>query len=331
MWFQALLAPASRPQARSGLFRSGILEIQVIMLHRRQFMKTALVVTAAALAGRQSAHLNGSTTSGAETYSVRRGDTLSGIAQQFRMTTSELRSLNGIKGDRILIGQKLIVSPASSSKQTYTVKNGDTLGRIAQQHHTTVLAIRNENGLVGDRIYPGQTLLISGVSVREPSTRYVGQVIRATRALTTPRRPWRYIVAHHSGVHRGNAASYDNFHRRQRRMANGLAYHFVIGNGRDSGDGEIEIGNRWIQQLQGGHVSTHQVNEVGIGICLVGNFEDLAPSSAQIGALTELVLYLKNDLLGGRPQFMVHREVDGNRTLCPGKHFPTSRMHRIFG
>jgi N-acetyl-anhydromuramyl-L-alanine amidase AmpD len=113
-------------------------------------------------------------------------------------------------------------------------------------------------------------------------------------------------------------------------MANGLAYHFVIGNGRDSGDGEIEIGNRWVNQLQGGHVSTHQVNELGIGICLVGNFEELAPSTAQISALTELVLYLKNTLHGGRPQFMVHREVDGNRTLCPGRHFPTARMHRIF-
>jgi hypothetical protein len=42
----------------------------------------------------------------------------------------------------------------------------------------------------------------------------------------------------YSAIKDGNAASYDRAHRR-RGMENGLAYHFVIGNGVDSGDGEI--------------------------------------------------------------------------------------------
>ena len=56
-------------------------------------------------------------------------------------------------------------------------------------------------------------------------------------------------------------------------MQNGLAYHFVIGNGTDTQDGQIEMGSRWLKQLQGGHVKNHYINEVGIGICLVGNFK----------------------------------------------------------
>ena len=63
---------------------------------------------------------------------------------------------------------------------------------------------------------------------------------------------WRYIAVHNSGTRQGNARAFEYYHRRVRHMKNGLAYHFVIGNGSSSGDGEIEIGNRWRQQLQGG-------------------------------------------------------------------------------
>ena len=62
---------------------------------------------------------------------------------------------------------------------------------------------------------------------------------------------WKRIVVHHSAIKYGNAAKYDAAHR-QRGMQNGLAYHFVIGNGIDSGDGEVEIGPRWKKQLLGG-------------------------------------------------------------------------------
>lgn len=298
------------------------------MLDRRQFIKTAFAATAASLASAGGPLLFGAETGGV-THTVRRGDTLSGIAHQFGITIDDLRARNGLTGDRILIGQTLIIRPASAPAQTYIVQAGDTLGKIATQHNTTVRALQIENKISGDRIFPGQIIVIpSGSTPAAP--RYIGDVIRVTRGLSARRRQWEYIVAHHSGILNGNAAIYDRFHRRQRRMPNGLAYHFVIGNGRDSGNGEIEIGDRWIQQIQGGHVRTHHVNEVGIGICLVGNFEERRPSAQQIAALTELVHYLKNDLMGGRPQFTVHREVDGNSTLCPGRHFPTAQMRQLF-
>ena len=113
-------------------------------------------------------------------------------------------------------------------------------------------------------------------------------------------------------------------------MKNGLAYHFVIGNGVDSGNGEIEVGARWLKQLDGGHVRKTEVNQQGIGICVVGNFEETRPTQSQMRAFIELVDYLGNDLLKGNYKFLVHREVDRNHTVCPGKFFPTQAMHRRF-
>jgi LysM repeat protein len=293
------------------------------MWDRRQFIKaTAMAAAAASLAS------GGSLLAAAgegQTYRVQRGDTLSGIAKRFDLSVEDLKARNNLTTDRINIGQSLVVSAAAPTA-TYTVRSGDTLGQIAREHNTSVPALRAANNLSGDRIFPGQELKIPAGSAPS-SYRHIGEVVRITRSLRT-RRPWEYIVAHHSGVHQGNAQIYDRFHRR--RMTNGLAYHFVIGNGSNSGNGEIEIGDRWLQQIQGGHVRTNRINEIGIGICLVGNFEERRPSAAQLAAFTELVNYLKFDLLGGQCKFAVHREVDGNHTLCPGRYFPTSRMHQQF-
>ena len=114
-------------------------------------------------------------------------------------------------------------------------------------------------------------------------------------------------------------------------MENGLAYHFVIGNGIDSGDGEIEIGPRWFRQIKGGHVHREEINEVGIGICLVGNFEQTRPTWKQMLAFQELVDYLRSNVVGTRIRFAVHKEIDPGRTACPGRYFPTVQMHRVYG
>ncbi|MBN2712959.1 MAG: hypothetical protein JXR97_11105, partial [Planctomycetes bacterium] len=67
---------------------------------------------------------------------------------------------------------------------------------------------------------------------------------------------WRYIVIHHSSTASGNAAKFDREHRSgEHPMENGMAYHFVIGNGNGSEDGLVEVGERWKKQLPGGHVA----------------------------------------------------------------------------
>src|SRR5262249_25565824 len=62
--------------------------------------------------------------------------------------------------------------------------------------------------------------------------RYLTSSVRAQidRAPVTRGR-WQFIVVHNSGTRQGNAAAFDYYHRHFRRMQNGLAYHFVIGNG----------------------------------------------------------------------------------------------------
>lgn len=211
-----------------------------------------------------------------------------------------------------------------AADRIHIVRKGDTLSELASTYGVTVRELKRRNGLASDLIKIGQRLRIPGDAVDEEA---VARLLRGTRIR---RERWNYIVAHHSATKYGNAEIYDNYHRR-RGMQNGLAYHFVIGNGVDSGDGEIEIGPRWRQQLHGGHVRKWEVNREGIGVCLVGNFEKTRPTPRQIEAFTALTQYLGVTVLNNRYKFMVHKEVDPGHTICPGRYFPVRAMHRRFG
>ena len=73
-------------------------------------------------------------------------------------------------------------------------------------------------------------------------------------------------------------------------------------------------------------------NAHGIGICLVGNFEKRRPGARQMASFTALVDWLRDEApLGARPRFTVHRWVDKNHTVCPGKFFPYAAMKRRYG
>ena len=97
---------------------------------------------------------------GTVTYRVRSGDTLGEIAQQFRVSTRELRAWNGLSSSRIVVGQTLTVHPDGSAV-FHVVQRGDTLGAIAESYGTTIRRLREMNDLSGSRIYPGQKLKIS--------------------------------------------------------------------------------------------------------------------------------------------------------------------------
>ena len=147
---------------------------------------------------------------------------------------------------------------------------------------------------------------------------------------------WRYIVVHNSGTRQGNARAFDYYHRNVRHMVNGLAYHFVIGNGTSSGDGEIEIGDRWRRQIQGGHVHSDYLNNIAIGICLVGDFNRDEPTAHQLAALEELIRYLRQRVGRIDHKWSVvkaHREINPPRwpTDCPGDRFPYRWLHGKFG
>lgn len=141
------------------------------------------------------------------------------------------------------------------------------------------------------------------------------------------RERWHFIIVHNSGTRQGNARIFDYYHRNVRRMRNGLAYHFVIGNGTSSGNGEIEVGDRWRRQINGGHVHSDYLNNISLGICLVGDFNRSQPTRAQLDSCEELIRYLR-DRCGKveRQDIPVrpHREMNPARwpTDCPGDAFP---------
>jgi hypothetical protein len=136
-------------------------------------------------------------------------------------------------------------------------------------------------------------------------------------------RSWKYIVIHHSATPNGDAASFGREH--QRKWPNGLGYHFVIGNGTGSGDGEIEVGPRWKRQgdgIDGAHAGNKLYNQQGIGICLVGDFEHAEPTPKQLAALRTLCRALMGRYGITRDHVQRHCEVRVGHTDCPGKGFP---------
>lgn len=137
-------------------------------------------------------------------------------------------------------------------------------------------------------------------------------------------REWKYIVIHHSASASGSAAEFDRFHREKRGWENGLGYHFVIGNGNGTRDGKIEIGNRWTNQIDGAHAGVEEYNHYGIGICLVGNFNQSSPTTAQMTSLSILVEYLQNRCHIHSENVIMHRHC--RQTDCPGRNFPYYKL-----
>ncbi len=141
-------------------------------------------------------------------------------------------------------------------------------------------------------------------------------------------RPWKYVVLHHSASATGNYESIDREHRK-RLGWDGCGYHFVIGNGTSSPDGQIEVARRWSEQKHGIHChdgKNPDVSEYGIGICLIGDLEKNPPTPRQIAAAQALVAYLETRYQIASDHVGTHTQLARNPTDCPGKNFPTQAI-----
>ena len=141
-----------------------------------------------------------------------------------------------------------------------------------------------------------------------------------------PARKWRHIVLHHTASSAGSVESVHEAHIG--RGWDGIGYHFLIGNGKGMDDGEIQSTFRWREQIHGAHAKSpnNEYNEYGIGICLVGNFEETDPSDAQLASVKRLVSVLKHEYQLTEAQVIAHRDVKA--TACPGKNFPIGEISR---
>ena len=102
------------------------------------------------------------------TYTVKKGDTLSGIAARYGTTYQALAAYNGIADpNKISVGQVIKIPGGSASAgtaakpTTYKVKKGDTLSGIAARYGTTYQALAAYNGIADpNKISVGQTIKI---------------------------------------------------------------------------------------------------------------------------------------------------------------------------
>jgi membrane-bound lytic murein transglycosylase D len=106
-------------------------------------------------------------------HRVRRGETISEIADEFGVTQRELRTWNALDSrGRIRVGQRLrVVSPDapvpsasldSAGVRTHVVQQGETLKGLAKRYGVSVQALRKANGL------PERATLKAGLALRIP-------------------------------------------------------------------------------------------------------------------------------------------------------------------
>ena len=109
-------------------------------------------------------------------YKIKSGDTIGKIAELYHVSVSNIRSWNGISGNKIIAGQTLKIysndSPSTqnhylgsntksnSDYELYTIRKGDTIGKIAEIYNVSTSDIRGWNNLSDNRIIAGETLKI---------------------------------------------------------------------------------------------------------------------------------------------------------------------------
>ncbi len=106
-------------------------------------------------------------------YKVRRGDTISQIAERFNVSSSQIKSWNSLNSNRINYGQTLKIyshetteslgdntTKNSANINYYKIKPGDSIGQIAELYKVSSSSIRRWNGLRSNKIIAGKTLKI---------------------------------------------------------------------------------------------------------------------------------------------------------------------------
>ena len=265
---------------------------------------------------------------------VKKGENLTIISKAYNVSVAELKKVNNIENaDNISIGQKLEIPGSAPRFVDYKIRHGDSLSSIAARHGVKAKEIAAFNGIRDfNKIRAGQVIKVPATT-KEAARKYSSLPWNTRNALAkipVTKSQWKTIVIHHSGTVADRAKNIDRFHREERNMENGIAYHFVIENGtRGTENGDIYISERWKKQLHGGHMKLWAHNQIAIGICLIGNFEKSRPKAKQMEQLEALIDYLQEKAGIPGKAVTTHTLMHPNHTLCPGKLFPTSQLKRM--
>src|SRR5438093_2003976 len=223
----------------------------------------------------------------------------------------------------LLLALACISLSVVAADTNYTVKRNDTLTDLAHKNGLTVGELAERNGLKKtDKLRIDQKLVIPDSATAREDSAADSRLPNGLGKIRVEPGKWKYIVIHHSASPSASVKGMDYYHRVERHMENGLAYHFVIGNGHSMKDGEIAIGRRWSAQLDGGHLASEALNRTAIGICLVGNFDAERPTRRQMESLRSLVEFLLARCHLGADAVRTHQQINPIYTRCPGHNFP---------
>jgi hypothetical protein len=104
---------------------------------------------------------------------------------------------------------------------------------------------------------------------------------------------------------------------------NGLGDHFVIGNGDGCVDGELQVGQRWSDQLAPlPPAGASDIDGKCISVCLVGDFDHTVPTPTQLKRLTQLIQTLQGRLQIPSDRVMLVAQPGSAAGI--GKYFPTT-------
>lgn len=105
-------------------------------------------------------------------YKVKKGDSLGKIAQRFGVTIAQLKSWNRLASNNLKAGQSLVIQGKSinslgdnaartgSNLISHTIKQGETIGEIADNYNVSIDEIKNWNNLKSNKLIAGKTLVI---------------------------------------------------------------------------------------------------------------------------------------------------------------------------
>jgi LysM repeat protein len=122
-------------------------------------------------------------------YTVQKGDTLGHIAERFNLSSGDIRKANGLKNDKLQIGQVLIIpgslkteavhaaatvtneKPAPAHTGVYTVVKGDTPGEIAEKLGVSPVELIKLNNLDSRKLQIGQRLTVPGYARQQTAAK----------------------------------------------------------------------------------------------------------------------------------------------------------------
>ncbi len=93
------------------------------------------------------------------TYIIKKGDTISKIAEDYNVYPDAVITLNNLKSTRFISVGAVLKIP-SLNGITYTVKSGDTLDKIAEEYKISSERIQEINAMAGDSLASGRTLFL---------------------------------------------------------------------------------------------------------------------------------------------------------------------------